>query len=128
MPKWVRLSAVTVSLMGWLVASGLAWDGLQLAAWTHMTWKNSAHMTTQSALREALTGAPCEHCVTVREGRKQSQESTPAAKEKRFVTDLELPALGFPRWLLPRETFVRPVNGKAVQRMQEVDLPPPRFS
>ena len=127
MPKWVRLSAIAASLLGWLVASGLAWDGLQLAAWTHMAWKNSDRMNAQAAWREAVTGAPCEHCITVREGRKQSQEQAPVGSEKRLVADLELPTFSLPRWILPRETFARPVNATATRRTKEVDVPPPRL-
>lgn len=122
-----RRCAVIAALLGWLVASGLAWDGLQLAAWANMAWSNSATMDGAAALRQAVTGAPCEHCLAIREGRRQTDAGTPASEaSKRFAADLAPPGRPFPSLLMPRPTFARPGDLVAETRTREVDVPPPR--
>jgi len=122
-----RFCAVAAALMGWLVASGLAWDGLQLAAWANMAWKNASRMDGVAALRVAVTGAPCGHCLSIREARHQSESQGPVAEStKRPITELPPPSTPFPAPLLPREAFERPTDRVAASRPGEVAVPPPR--
>jgi hypothetical protein len=113
--------------VGWLAASGLAWDGLQLAAWANMAWRNAATMDGATALRQAVTGAPCEHCLTIREARKQADAGAPAAEaSKRVASDLAPPGHPFPFLMMPRAAFAHPADLVAETRAREVDVPPPR--
>ena len=127
MSRAFRRLAVAAALLGWLVASGLAWDGLQLAAWANMAWRNAARMDGAAALREAVTGAPCRHCLSIREARRQTDAPSPVADAaKRTVSDLPPPSPPFPALLTPRERFARPDDRRAVARHAEVEVPPPR--
>ena len=110
-----------------MVASGLAWDGLQLAAWANMAFRNAATMDGAEALRKAVTGSPCEHCLTIREARRQSEAQAPSAEpSKRVAGDLAPPANPFPALLAPRTAFDRPVDLVAEVLPRPVAVPPPR--
>ena len=58
MDRIVRLTGITFALLGWIVATGLAWDGLQLAAWANMARINAQTMSTESAIRKAKREYP----------------------------------------------------------------------
>ncbi len=91
MDRAVRLTGITLALLGWIVATGLAWDGLQLAAWANMARVNAQTMSSESAIQKALTGAPCKHCLAVREARKDSEKSSPTNSiTQKSVGDLAL--------------------------------------
>ncbi len=127
MSRLARILGVTASLLGWVVASGLAWDGLQLLAWANMVRLNSQTMTTSAALGRALSGAPREHCLSVREARDETTKSIPAAVGAKVLGDLALPEapLGL-AFLLPRQRFGRPGCESAPVLFDEVPVPPPR--
>jgi len=127
--RLTRILGVAASLLGWVVASGLAWDGLQLLAWANMARLNSQTMSASAAIREALTGAPCKHCLSVREGRNESAKGAPLPLGSKVVGDLALPELtsGLVH-LLPRQRFDRPANQSASLLAREVPVPPPRAS
>jgi hypothetical protein len=115
------------ALMGWLVASGLAWDGLQLAAWAGMAWKNAATMDGGAAIRKAVAGAPCAHCLSIREARRQTDAQSPVAEStKRVAAEFPPPGTPFPALLAPRERFAIPEDRFAGRRGDEVEVPPPR--
>lgn len=127
MHRTLRRCAVAAAFLGWMVASGLAWDGLQLAAWADMAWRNSGAMGGGEALRVAVTGEPCKHCLAIREARNQAEGKSPTAGvSKRVATDLVAPSPPFPSLLAPREPFARPADLVADARTREVDVPPPR--
>lgn len=127
MHRTLNRCAVIAAFLGWMVASGLAWDGLQLAAWANMAWRNAATMDAPSALRQAVTGAPCEHCLSIREARRQADAQVPAAdKGKRVATDLPPPGIPFPSLLAPRGRFGLPDDLMAEALPRPVDVPPPR--
>lgn len=91
MDRAVRLTGIALALLGWMVATGLAWDGLQLVAWANMARVNAQTMSSESAIREAITGAPCKHCLVVREARKDSEKSSPTNSiTQKSVGDLAL--------------------------------------
>ena len=91
MDRAVRLTGITLALLGWMVATGLAWDGLQLVAWANMARVNAQTMSSESAIQKALTGAPCKHCLVVREARKDSEKSSPTNSiTQKSVGDLAL--------------------------------------
>ena len=127
MYRLTRILGVAASLIGWGVASGLAWDGFQLLAWANMARLNSQTMSAAAAVRQAVTGAPCEHCLSVRQARDETAKGVPAAVGAKVVGDLALPEppldLAF---LLPRQRFDRPGCEFAPVRALEVPLPPPR--
>jgi hypothetical protein len=125
--RLTRILGVTASLLGWVVASGLAWDGLQLLAWANMVRLNSQTMTTSAALGKALSGAPCEHCLSVREARDETTKGIPAAVGAKVLGDLALPEapLGLV-FLLPQQRFDRPGCESAPVLSDEVPVPPPR--
>lgn len=127
MSRGPRRCAVAAALLGWLVASGLAWDGLQLAAWADMAWRNAATMDRAEALRQAVTGEPCKHCLTLREARRRTEGQSPTdSVSKRGATDLVPPGQPFPSLLMPRAGFGRPTDLVAEVLPREVDVPPPR--
>ena len=128
--RTLRLTCVATALAGWMVATGLAWDGLQLAAWAGMAWRNAATMDAAEAVREAIAGAPCRHCLSIREGRKQGEQRSPAEVGKRQLADFDLPQPTSPILHLPRQSCERPVDESGEPRFTEVALPPPkaRFS
>ena len=127
MDRIVRLTGITFALLGWIVATGLAWDGLQLAAWANMARINAQTMSTESAIRKAITGVPCKHCLVVREARKDSESSTPINSTKqKSVGDLAL---------LQEFIFLtKPTNKDVFEVMRpnevciwfEVPVPPPK--
>lgn len=127
MSRLTRILGVTASLLGWVVASGLAWDGLQLLAWANMARINSQTMSAAAAVRKAVTGAPCEHCLSVREARDETAKGIPAAVGAKVLGDLALPEapLGL-AFLLPRRRFDRPGCESATTLALEVPVPPPR--
>ena len=109
------------------MASGLGWDGLQLAAWANMAWRNAATMDGATALRQAVAGAPCKHCLSIREARKQADAGAPVADaSKRIASDLVPPGHPFPSLMRPKTAFARPADLVAERRTREVDVPPPR--
>lgn len=125
--RLARILGVAASLAGWLVVSGLAWDGLQLLAWANMARLNTQTMSASAAVREALTGAPCEHCLAVRDARADTTKGLPSAVGAKVIGDLALPEQ--PRGLvhlLPRQRFGRPSDESAVPLIAEVPVPPPR--
>lgn len=125
--RLTRILGVTASLLGWVVASGLAWDGFQLLAWANMARLNSQTMSAAAAVRKAVTGAPCEHCLSVRQARDETAKGVPAAVGAKVLGDLALPEapLGL-AFLLPRQRFDRPVCESAPALSSEVPVPPPR--
>jgi hypothetical protein len=127
--RLARILGVAASLLGWVVASGLAWDGLQVLAWANMARLNSQSMSASAAIREALTGAPCKHCLSVREGRSESSKGAPIALGAKVAGDLALPELNLGLvHLLPRQRFEHPANQSASLLAREVPVPPPRAS
>lgn len=127
MHRPARILGVVASLLGWVVASGLAWDGLQLLAWANMARLNSQTMSASAAVRKAVTGAPCEHCLSVREARDETAKGIPATVGAKVLGDLALPEapLGL-AFLLPRQRFNRPSRESAPVLVSEVPVPPPR--
>ena len=127
MTKTLRLTGIAAALTAWLVATGLAWDGLQLAAWANMARINARTMTTEAAVQAAVTGAPCKHCIAVRAGRADTERSVPASVQLgKSIADLPLPSTTAFAFLAPSETWPRPTNTEAPPRTAEVDVPPPR--
>lgn len=129
MSRPVRILGVAASLLGWVVVSGLLWDGLQLLAWANMARLNSQSMSAAAAVRKAVTGAPCEHCLSVRDARSDAAKGIPALAGAKIIGDLALPEapLGLV-FLLPPQRFPRPACESALVRVAEVPLPPPRRS
>lgn len=129
MSRPARILGVAASLLGWVVATGLAWDGLQLLAWANMARLNSQTMSASAAIQKAVTGAPCEHCLSVRQARSDSAKGIPPVLGSKVVGDLALPELtsGLVH-LLPRQRFERPDNQSASLLAREVPVPPPRAS
>lgn len=127
MSRLARTLGVAASLLGWVVASGLAWDGLQLLAWAYMARLNSQTMSASAAVRKAVTGAPCEHCLSVRQARDETAKGIPATVGAKVLGDLALPEapLGL-AFLLPRQRFDRPGGEYALALVLEVAVPPPR--
>lgn len=127
MSKALRLTGVAAALAAWLVATGLAWDGLQLAAWANMARLNARTMPASTALRTAMTGAPCKHCLAVREAREDSGRSAPAANQPgKSVADLPPPGDQPFAFLAPRAAWAQPTNRSAPTLPSEVPVPPPR--
>ena len=127
MTKALRLTGIAAALSAWLVATGLAWDGLQLAAWVNMARINARTMSAEAAVQTAVTGAPCKHCIAVRAGRADTERSVPASVQiGKSVADLSLPSTTAFAFLALRETWPRPTNTEAPPRTSEVDVPPPR--
>ena len=127
MSRALRLTGIAAALIAWLVATGLAWDGLQLAAWANMARINARSMSTDAAVRAAVTGAPCKHCLAVRAARAETERSAPAnTPPGKSVADLPLPPLGAFAFLAPRATWAQPTDRTAPVRADEVPVPPPR--
>lgn len=127
MSRVLRLTGIAAALIAWLVASGLAWDGLQLAAWANMARLNARTMSAELAVKTAVTSAPCKHCVAVRTAREEAERSAPAAGQPgKSVSDLPPPG-GQPfAFLEPRATWEEPTDLTAPTRTAEVPVPPPR--
>lgn len=127
MPRALRLTGVAAALIAWLVATGLAWDGLQLAAWANMARLNARTMSADAAIRTAVTGAPCKHCLAVREARAAAERGLPAAGQPgKSVADLAPPADTRFAFLAPRAGWAELTDLSAPIRPDEVPVPPPR--
>lgn len=127
MSKALHLAGVAAALTAWLVATGLAWDGLQLAAWANMARLNVQTMSADVALKTAVTGAPCKHCLAVREAREGAARSAPIANQpSKSVADLPLPTNQLFAFLAPRAAWEQPTNLSAATLSAEVPVPPPR--
>lgn len=126
MPRAIRLAGVAAALTAWLAASGLAWDGLQLAAWANMARLNARTMSTDAAIRTAVTGAPCKHCLAVRAARETSDRGAPVSQPGKSVADLPLPADDRFTFLAPRAPWAPPGDLTAPSLPAEVPVPPPR--
>jgi len=127
MSKALRLTGIAAALIAWLVATGLAWDGLQLAAWANMARLNARTMSADAAVRAAVAGAPCKHCLAVREAREASQRSAPTASQPgKSLADLPPPTDRPFAFLAPRAGWTRPANLSAPTLPAEVPVPPPR--
>lgn len=127
MPRALRILGVSASLAAWLVSTGLAWDGLQLAAWANMARENARTMSADAAVRAAVTGAPCKHCLAVREARRGAEQAAPAAGlPGKSIADLPAPATTMFAFLAPDQAWPRPAHHVAKRRPQAVAVPPPR--
>ena len=127
MPTACRILGVAASLAAWLVTTGLAWDGLQLAAWAKMAGENARTMPVDAAVRTAVTGAPCKHCRAVRAARQGAEQATPATGlPGKSIADLPAPADTTFAFLAPDQAWPRPVNHVAMSLPQAVAVPPPR--
>jgi uncharacterized iron-regulated membrane protein len=127
MDRAVRLIGITLALLGWMVATGLAWDGLQLAAWANMARVNAQTMSSESAIQKAITGAPCKHCLAVREARKDSEKSSPTnSTTQKPVGDLAL-LQEFIFLTKPTDkTIFQVIRSNAVCVWFKVPVPPPK--
>lgn len=127
MSKALRLVGIAATLTAWLVATGLAWDGLQLAAWANMARINARSMSTEAAVQAAVTGAPCKHCLAVRTARTETERSAPtAAQPGKSISDLPPPPCNAFAFLVPCANWTQPTDDTASVRTDEVPVPPPR--
>lgn len=127
MPRACRILGVIASLAAWLVSTGLAWDGLQLAAWANMARENARTMSADAAVRAAVTGAPCKHCLAVREARRGAEQAAPTAGlPGKSIADLPAPADTTFAFLVPDRAWPKLVDHFAARRPQAVAVPPPR--
>lgn len=128
MPRACRILGVAAALAAWLVTTGLAWDGLQLAAWANMARLNARTMSADAAVRAAVTGAPCEHCKAVREAREDAERNAPAANQAGGKSIADLPPLTCQpfAFLAPRAAWALPTDLSGPRLPIEVPVPPPR--
>lgn len=127
MSKALRLTGIAAALMAWLVATGLAWDGLQIAAWANMARLNARSMSTGAAVQAAVTGAPCKHCLAVRAARAETERGAPnSAQPAKSIADLPPPLGDSFAFLSPRTSWTQPADQTAAARNEKVPTPPPR--
>jgi hypothetical protein len=76
-----RIAAISSVVLAWLCANGMAWNALQLVAWSKMFASYSENMPFAQALGEALDPTkPCDMCVGIAKARSETEKKLPSSE------------------------------------------------
>ena len=79
----LRRSALILTLVAWLLATGSQWDLVQTFAWGRMIATHSRTMSLQLAVEKTFDGEMCRICLAVQEAKDQQDAGnakSPASK------------------------------------------------
>jgi len=126
--SWRRPTAALLLLAGWLVVSGLIWDGLQVMAWGQMLSQNLRSGNWSAAVERTFAeDGKCHLCQTIDSAREEGETLTVV------FTGLERPLLLPPRNAAlhcqpgdPPERFLEEPRMVIACRFEAPASPPPK--